>query len=154
MDKSISLIRKTVNHGMSWEGVYGYCQAVQVKDVIYLSGQLGHDQDGKLVAPAPLDEQGRPSEFSGMEAQMRQTYQNAADLLARFGASFDDVVEETLYVIDMEAALAVAGKVRKPFYGMEQPQCASTIVGVTQLALKPQLIEVSFRAVLRDAGEA
>lgn len=154
MGKNFTLSKKTANHGVPWESIYGYSQAVQVKDVVYLSGQLGHDREGQLVAPAPLDAEGRPLDFSGMEEQMRQTYRNAIDLLARFGATLDDVVEETLYVLDVDAAFAVAGKVRKEFYGMDQPQCASNLIGVTRLALPPQLIEVTFRAVLADPGAA
>lgn len=152
MKETLRLIKKTANHGVAWESIYGYSQAVQVKDVVYLSGQLGHDKDGQLVAPAPLDSHGRPTDFSGMEAQMRQTYLNAIELLAQFGATLDDVVEETLYVLDVDAAFAVAGKVRKELYGTGQPQCASNLIGVTRLALPPQLIEVTFRAILPDSA--
>jgi 2-iminobutanoate/2-iminopropanoate deaminase len=28
---------------MPWEKEYGYAQAVKVKDIIYLSGQMSHD---------------------------------------------------------------------------------------------------------------
>ena len=154
MKETQRLIKKTANHGVAWESIYGYSQAVQVKDVVYLSGQLGHDEEGRLVAPAPLDSQGRPTDFGGMEAQMRQTYLNAIALLAQFGATLDDVVEETLYVLDVDAAFAVAGKVRKELYGMDQPQCASNLIGVTRLALPPQLIEVTFRAILPDSAGA
>src|SRR5690349_18077554 len=102
-------INKTfANHGVAWEGIYGYNQAVKVKDVIYVSGQLGHDSEGALVAPATLDATGKPTEFSGMEQQMRQTYLNAIALLAKFGATLENVVEETLYVLDVDAAFAVA----------------------------------------------
>jgi enamine deaminase RidA (YjgF/YER057c/UK114 family) len=52
-----------------------------------------------------------------MEQQMRVTYANAAKLPARFGATLDNVVEETLYVLDVDAAFAVAGNVRKEAYG-------------------------------------
>ncbi len=151
MTSTAALVRKVANHGVAWEDIYGYCQAVQVKDVVYLSGQLGHDGEGKLVAPAPLDAQGKPTDFSGMEQQMRQTYLNAIALLAEFGATLDDVVEETLYVLDVDAAFAVAGKVRKDMYGTERPLVASNLIGVTRLALPPQLIEVTFRAILKDA---
>src|SRR3546814_21196262 len=61
-------------------------------------------------------ELGKPADFSAMEDQMRVTYANAARILARFGATLDHVVEETLYVLDVEAAFAVAGKVRKEAY--------------------------------------
>ncbi|WEX90498.1 Rid family hydrolase [Sinorhizobium garamanticum] len=140
--------KKIANFGVPWENAYGYSQAVQVKDIIYVSGQLSHDKEGNLVAPAKLDSAGRPIDFSSMEAQMRQTYINAAAVLAKFGASLDEVVEETLYVLDVDAAFAAAGKVRKEMYGTEMPQCASNLIGVSRLAFPEQLIEVTFRAVL------
>jgi hypothetical protein len=59
-------------------------------------------------------------------------------------------VEEVLYVLDMDAAVAVAGTVRKAAYGTDSPQCVSTIAQVTRLALSEQLIEISFTAVLPD----
>lgn len=149
MNTAAPLEKKIANHGVAWEEAYGYCQALQVKDTIYLSGQLSHDKAGAMVAPAELDEHGKPADFSAMEAQMRQTYLNAIALLAEFGATLDDVVEETMYVLDIDTAFAAAGKVRKELYGLAQPRCASTLVGVTRLAIPSQLIEVSFRAVLK-----
>jgi enamine deaminase RidA (YjgF/YER057c/UK114 family) len=143
--------KKTVNFGVAWEGLFGYVQAVQVKDTIYVSGQLSHDEAGALVAPAPLDDAGRPADFGQMEAQIRQTYRNAIALLAQFGATLDDVVEETLYVLDVDAAFAAGAAVRKEVYGTAQPQCASNLIGVSRLAFPAQLVEITFRAVLADA---
>jgi enamine deaminase RidA (YjgF/YER057c/UK114 family) len=135
--------------GMPWENAYGYAQAVQVGDTIYVSGQLSHDDQGNLIAPAPLDASGKVTDASNMEAQMRATYANAAKLLAEFGASLDDVVEETIYVTDFDAAFAVAGTVRKAVFGTEKPKCASTIAGITRLAFQQQLVEISYTAVVR-----
>jgi enamine deaminase RidA (YjgF/YER057c/UK114 family) len=73
--------------GVPWEDAYGYAQAIKVGDTIYVSGQLSHDDKGTMIAPAALDESGKPAEFSTMEEQMRVTYANAAKLLARFGAT-------------------------------------------------------------------
>jgi enamine deaminase RidA (YjgF/YER057c/UK114 family) len=134
--------------GVPWEDTYGYAQAIKVGDAIYVSGQLSHDDKGKLVAPAALDESGKAAEFSMMERQMRTTYANAVELLARLGATLDNVVEETLYVLDVDAAFAAAGKVRKEVYGTARPQCASNVIGVTRLAFPEQLIEITFKAVL------
>jgi enamine deaminase RidA (YjgF/YER057c/UK114 family) len=108
-------------------------------------------EKGNLIAPASLDESGKPAEFSAMERQMRATYANAVKLLARFGASLDNVVEETLYVLDVDSAFAVAGKVRKEAYGTARPQCASNLIGVARLAFPEQLIEIAFKAVLSGA---
>src|SRR3954469_21376550 len=143
-------IRKDVKgFGMSWEDEYGYAQAVKVGDTIYVSGQLSHDEQGNMVGAAPLDESGRIRDHSNMEIQMRQTYMNAKKILSEFGATLDDVVEEVLYVTDMDKAFAAAGPVRKEAYGSQKPEVASTIVATPRLALPTQLIEIKFIAKAR-----
>lgn len=129
------------NFGVPWESEYGYVQAIRRGDTIYISGQLAN-KGNQLHAPAPVDEKGRPTDYSNMGEQMRVSYANAQAILKRFGASLDDVVEEVLYVLDVPAAFAVAGPVRKEAYGQEDPQVASTLVGVTGLAFPEQLIEI------------
>lgn len=119
--------------GMPWESAYGYAQAVRAGNVVYVSGQLGHDATGRIA--------------EGMETQMRLTYANARIVLEQLGATLDDVVEEVLYVTDMASAFAAAAPVREAAYG-RSPLCASTIVQVTRLALPEQLIEVRFTAVV------
>ena len=59
--------------GVPWEGAYGYAQAIKVGDTIHVTGQLSHDEKGNLIAPASLDESGKPAGFSMMEQQMRAT---------------------------------------------------------------------------------
>ena len=56
---------------------------------------------------------------------MRTTYANAAKVLACFGAGLEHVVEEVLYVIDMDSAFAVAGSVRKAAYGTDSPSVSA-----------------------------
>jgi len=147
---SAALTKQTANLGVAWEGIYGYSQAVKVKDTIYISGQLSHDKQGNLVAPAVLGADGKPRDFDTMAAQMRQTYLNAIELLAQFGATLDNVVEETLFVLDVDAAFKVAGEVRKELYASAQPAIASNLIGVSRLAFPEQLIEITFRAILPD----
>lgn len=84
-----------------------------------------------------------------MEIQMRQSYANAKRILAEFGATLDDVVEEVLYVTDMEKAFAAAGSVRKEAYESQTPQVASTILLTPRLALPTQLIEIKLIARVR-----
>lgn len=142
--------KEVASLGMPWEKAYGYAQAVRVKNTIYVAGQLSHDADGNFIGPAPLDSSGIATDKSNMELQMCTTYANAAKVLARFGAGLQHVVEEVLYVTDMDAAFAVAGAVRKAAYGSDTPHCASTIAQVTRLAFPQQLVEISFTAVLPD----
>jgi enamine deaminase RidA (YjgF/YER057c/UK114 family) len=137
--------RHTENFGVPWEESYGYVQAIKHGDTIYLSGQLAHNAVD-LVAPAPLDEDGKVTDYGNMGEQMQQAYRNAETLLRRFGASLADVVEEVLYVLDIDAAFQVAGPVRKAAYGREDPQVASTLVGTPRLAFPEQLIEIKLIA--------
>jgi enamine deaminase RidA (YjgF/YER057c/UK114 family) len=131
---------------MPWEDQYGYAQAVKVGDTIYVSGQLSHDDTGAMVAPAPLDAAGMIRDHSNMAAQMRQSYANAKKVLFRFGASMADVVEEVIYVTDMNVAFAVAGPVRKEAYASTKPTVASTILATPRLALPAQLVEIKLIA--------
>ena len=143
-------LRKDVKgFGMPWEDQYGYAQALKVDDTIYVSGQLSHDEQGNVVGAAPLDDSGNIRDHSNMETQMRQTYANAKKILSEFGATLDNVVEEVVYVTDMDQAMSVAGPVRKEAYGSEKPQVASTILVTPRLAFPTQLIEIKFIAKLR-----
>lgn len=130
--------------GVPWEDQYGYVQAVKAGSLLWISGQFSHDADGNFVAPAPLDQNGRVSSFEQMYSQMRQCYENLGRVLDHFGLSRAHVVEEVLYVLDMDAAFAVAGEVRKAFYGVPRPQVASTVLVTPRLAQPAQLIEIKF----------
>lgn len=142
--------RKTASFGVPWESAYGYAQAVRVNNSIFVSGQLSHTPEGQLVAPAALGADGKPANFDTMEAQMKRTYENAEVLLAELGGSLADVVEETLFVIDVPAAFAASGKVRPAVYGQPVPQVASNLIGVSALAFPEQLIEIAFRAEVQS----
>ncbi len=63
----MALRKEVKGFGMPWEDRYGYVQALKVDDTIYVSGQLGHDDQGTLVGADSLED-------SNMETQMRQTY--------------------------------------------------------------------------------
>jgi enamine deaminase RidA (YjgF/YER057c/UK114 family) len=145
----VPLRKDAKSFGMPWEDQYGYAQAVKVDDTIYVSGQLSHDGQGNMVGAAALDDSGKIRDHSNMAIQMRQTYANAKKILSEFGATLDDVVEEVLYVTDMETAFAAAGPVRKEAYGSKRPEVASTIVVTPRLALPTQLIEIKFVAKMR-----
>ena len=145
----MALLKDVKGFGLPWEESYGFAQAVKVDDTIYVSGQLGLDDKGNMVGPAPLDDSGRIRDYSNMETQMRQTYANAKKILSQFGATLENVVEEVLYVLDMETAFAAAGPVRKEAYASKRPAVASTIVVTPRLSLPTQLIEIKFIAKVR-----
>ena len=142
----MNIKKDSKGHGMPWEDAYGYAQAVKVGNTIYVSGQLSHDDEGNLVGSAPVDDDANILDHSNMEIQMRQTYKNAKKILGHYGATLDNVVEEVVYVTDMDAAFAVAGPVRKEAYGSEKPEVSSTLIVSPRLAFPPQLIEIKIIA--------
>ena len=76
-----------------------------------------------------------------MDAQMCQAYANVRKVLAQYGATMDNIVDETLFVTDMKAAYAAAVKCRNDvFFG--HPIIASTIVQFQRLAFPDLMIEI------------
>ena len=84
--------KETPGFGMPWEAQYGYAQALKLGDTVWLSGQIGYDEHGNVAGD--------------METQKRQAYANIQQLLAGYDMSMADVVDETLYVLDNDAAFA------------------------------------------------
>ena len=114
---------------MPWEREYGYSQAVKVGDTIYLSGQISHDERGEIVG------------IGDTQAQIRQAYVNIKKLLAEYGASLENIVDETWFVTDMESVNAVGGKLRKEIFS-GSPVAALTVVQIGRLAFPELLIEI------------
>jgi 2-iminobutanoate/2-iminopropanoate deaminase len=126
--------KQAKNLGMPWEKDYGYSQAIRVGDSVYLSGQVGHDDKGAIVAPG------------NMEAQMRQAYANVKRVLGQYGVTMDNIVDEILFVTDMDAAMAARSKLQHEVYaGIVLP--ASTIVQIQRLAFPALMVEI--RAIAR-----
>src|SRR3712207_4792871 len=125
----MAISKETTSLGMPWEKEYGYAQAVQVRDAIYISGQVSHDDKGNIV--------GR----GDMEAQMRQAYANIQRVLAQYSATMANIVDEVLFVTDMESAFSAAVKCRREVFS-GTPVVASTIVQIQRLAFPELMIEI------------
>lgn len=103
----------------------GYCQAVRVGDVLYVSGVTG-------AAP--------------MENAVPRVYEQLGRILAANGLGFGDVAKETVYATDLDAFIKVSG-VRKQFYGSWLP--AATWVQVQRLYVPSFVVEVELVAHYR-----
>ena len=123
---------------MRWEEEYGYSQAVKVGDTIYLAGQVGHDDKGNVLG------------VGNMEVQMRAAYANIGKVLAQYGATMDNVVDEMLFVTDMDAAFAARVKMKQEVFS-GSPVLGSTIVQIQRLAFPQLMIEI--RCIARVKGK-
>ena len=125
----MAISKETKSLGMAWEKEYGYSQAVKVGDTIHLSGQVSHDDKGNIVGPGD------------MGVQMRQAYANVEKLLLQYGATIDNIVDEVLFVTDMDAAFAARVKCRQEVFS-GNPVLASTIVQIQRLAFPELTVEI------------
>ena len=110
-----------------------FSQAVKVGDTIWVSGKVGFGRDGV------------PDEFN---EQARLTFENLKRVLKHAGASLLDVVETTTYLTDMNDRSDFA-LVRDEFFTSNYP--ASTMLGVTALAMPQLKVEVHAIAVIGSA---
>ncbi|NIO07564.1 MAG: RidA family protein [Deltaproteobacteria bacterium] len=125
----MSIKKEVKSLGMPWEKEYGYSQAVKIGDTIYLSGQVSHDDKGNVLGEGD------------MEVQMRAAYANVKKVLAQYGASMENVVDEILFVTDMDAAFPARVKMKDEVFA-GSPVVASTIVQIQRLAFPQLLIEI------------
>jgi 2-iminobutanoate/2-iminopropanoate deaminase len=129
------------NVGAPGEELYGFSQAVRSGDTVFVSGQTAS-------GPGSGTGSGSGSTAAGdLADQMRRAYAKVADVLAPFDAGLDHVVDEVLYVTDIDAAVRVAPAVRREAYG-GRPAVASTLVEVRRLAAPDLLVEVKCTARL------
>jgi enamine deaminase RidA (YjgF/YER057c/UK114 family) len=118
----------------------GYTHVVEITApgrLVYIAGQLGFDRTGKLA--------GGPGDF---RAQATQAFDNLRSALSAVGATFPDVVKINSYVTDM-GHLPIFREVRDRFVNTAAPP-ASTLVGVTSLAVQGALFEIEAIAMLRS----
>ena len=113
-----------------------FAEGTQVGDVLYLSGQIGIDQQGNT--PADIVE------------QTKLAYSNMQYVLTQFGADMSNVVDETIFVTSMEEFFANVEDVysaRGEAYG-GPPEVCQTLVQVVALALPELKIEIKCTAHL------
>ena len=125
----MAISKEAKSLGMSWEKEYGYSQAVKVDNTIYVSGQVSHDDKGNIVG------------HGNMEVQMRQAYTNIQKVLVQYGATMDNIVDEVLFVTDMDAAFAARVKCKHVVFS-GNPVLASTIVQIQRLAFPELMVEI------------
>jgi enamine deaminase RidA (YjgF/YER057c/UK114 family) len=119
---------KAFGFGMPWESLYGYSQATQVGDTVYVSGQLSHDRDGNFVGA------------DDYELQVRTTLENLDLVLEQVGAARGQIVETTVLVRNLREHFDTTARLHAEYFGEHRP--ASTVMGVSDLALPDQLVEI------------
>lgn len=77
---------------------YGFAEAVQVGDHLYLSGVVAGESDDV-----------------SLEQSLERTMQYAGSIMERAGYGWDDVVDITTYHVDLPASIETVAEVKKRF---------------------------------------
>lgn len=113
---------------------YLLSQAIKSGPFVFVSGQAGYDDDGKIVE-------------GGFAAQGEQAFQNLNRALTAAGSSLDKVVKVTIFVTDMGQFSHVVDLRRKYF---SVPYPADSIVEVKALYTPEAMIEIEAISLADD----
>ena len=117
---------------------YLLSQGIRVGGLVFISGQAGYGDDGRIVG-------------GGFLAQGEQAFSNLSRALKAGGSSLRDVVKVTIFVTDMGNFEKVV-ELRRRFFGAPYP--ADSIVEVKALYTPEALFEIEAVAAVGAAREA
>jgi len=112
---------------------YSNCVRSDAGPLLWISGQVALDKDGKLVGEGDL------------RAQAVQVLENIKAILADSHATMDDIVKVTVYVTDIRAFNDIAD-IREKYFPKDGP--SSVICEVSALAWPEFMIEIEAVAVV------
>jgi 2-iminobutanoate/2-iminopropanoate deaminase len=101
-------------------------QGIRMGDVLYISGQAGYGDDGRIVD-------------GGFRAQGEQAFSNLRRALEAGGSSLDNVAKVTIFLTDMGHFKEVV-ELRRKFFS--EPYPADTIVEIKALYTPEAMIEI------------
>ena len=104
-----------------------FAPAVRHGDVVYVSGVIGSGE-------SPEDE-------------FRSAWEGVGKVLAEAGLDYDDIVDSTLYMVDLQKHAATMAKVKDEF--VTEPYPASTWIGITELVIPGARAEIKVTARTR-----
>jgi enamine deaminase RidA (YjgF/YER057c/UK114 family) len=135
------LVAQNMQHinppGLSNSPAYTQVVAAKPGTILWVSGQTALTAKGELVGKGDL------------KAQVNQAWENVRLALAGSGATFQDVVKVTTYVVNYKPSMRDDLRAaRLKFMGDAKPP-AATLVGVQSLASDEWLVEIEVTAVIR-----
>lgn len=121
---------------------FSYSHAVRMGDLIFVAGQVAHDQNGNLVGEGDV------------AAQTEQVFRNLQAVLEAAGSGFDKVGKVTVLTTKLEYR-PIIHEIRSRIFKEVGHLPASTLAVVSSLADPRWLVEIEAVAAARngDSGE-
>ncbi len=130
--------KESIPFGRAMGMKVAFCNAIsvdlsEVKRLIWVSGQIALDENGKLIGKGDIG------------TQTEQCIKNVETALKKLGGSLDDVVQVTVFVKDMRG-LKTIHEVRLKYF--KEPYPTSTLVEVKGFVNPDALIEINALAAV------
>jgi len=129
-------IRRTFS-GAPWEDAVGYCRALRVGNLLYVTGTAPVDSDGSVHAPGD----GYPQAVRCLEI--------IEEALRSLGAGLEHVVRTRMFVTDI-SRWEEYGRAHREVFGDHPP--TTTLVEVRSLIHPDMLIEIEADAIVEDTS--
>ncbi|MFC9804714.1 RidA family protein [Streptomyces griseoaurantiacus] len=123
------------SYGIPAESDFGYAQAIRSGELIHVSGQVAFDGAGGFP---------HPGDFA---AQLELTHANMDRVLDHYGATRNQIVSQTVYMVGVQRNGVTVSEGNLTYFGDHRP--ASTVLGVTELAVPGQVVEIAFVVDMR-----
>ena len=97
-----------------------FAPAVRHDDLIFFSGAVGQGDSA--------------------EDEFRNAWASLSDTLAEAGVGYEDIIDTTIYMVDLQKNAAAMVKVKDEF--IKEPYPASTWIGITELVIPGARAEI------------
>jgi enamine deaminase RidA (YjgF/YER057c/UK114 family) len=125
-------MRKNFSSGAKWEDIVGYSRAVQVGNVLEVTGTVAVDEQGEVVGKGDFF---RQTQFA---------LQKIEKVMEQAGFTLKDVVRTRIFVTDISHWEEI-GKAHHQFFSAIKP--ATTMVEVSALISPEYLVEIEVSAM-------
>ena len=105
-----------------------FAPAVRHGDLVFCSGVVGRGET--------------------TEEEFRNAWQSLGEVLAEAGVGYEDIIDSTLYIVDLQKNAATMAKVKDEF--IRKPYPASTWIGTTQLVIPGARAEIKVVAQTKE----
>jgi len=123
-------LKKVVSTENAPEAIGAYSQAIIVDGILYSSGQIGLDKNGKLVG-------------DGVDIQTKQVLENLKAILDEVGASLNDVIKTTIFLKNIDD-FEVVNKIYASYFKSNRP--ARSTVAVSAL---PKNVKIEIECIAK-----
>ena len=107
-----------------------FAPAVRHDDLIFFSGAVGQGDSA--------------------EDEFRNAWASLSDTLAEAGVGYEDIIDTTIYMVDLQKNAAAMVKVKDEF--IKEPYPASTWIGITELVIPGARAEI--KVIARKAQDS